>query len=169
MNQQEQIQALADRLLAQQRARITRDFSAEQASHETVRVVPGNKYTKVDVGSYGQWSGKLMVEHATGVIYGIKAYGQVHKGHRYGTLDTIGQWYWGRFYPEPATTPTARMHLQESTLPLDPPGSFKTVTVETSALLAMLERAREAMEGDSGDAEYESLLELVGFGEALLG
>ena len=36
----------------------------------TVRVKPGIKYTKVDVGN----SGKYMVVNATGEIYGIKAY-----------------------------------------------------------------------------------------------
>jgi hypothetical protein len=58
-----------------------------------VRVIPGRKFTKVDVGS----SGKYMVENETGVIFGIKAYGQVHKGHRYGTLDTINDFWWGEY------------------------------------------------------------------------
>ena len=57
---------------------------------------PGRKFTKVDRGS----SGKFMVDNATGEIFGIKAYGQVHRGHCYGTLDTIADWYWGRYYPE---------------------------------------------------------------------
>lgn len=57
------------------------------------RIKPGLKYTKVDVGD----SGKYMVENATGNIYGIKAYGVIHKGHQYGTLDTIHDWTWGRY------------------------------------------------------------------------
>lgn len=57
------------------------------------RIVPGKKYAKVDVGT----SGKYMVDMATGIIYGIKGYGQVHKGHRYGTLDTISEYYWGGY------------------------------------------------------------------------
>lgn len=60
-----------------------------------VSVKPGRKYIKVDVGT----SGKLMIDAKTEEIFGIKAYGQVHKGHRYGTLDTIDEWYWGEFYP----------------------------------------------------------------------
>ncbi len=52
----------------------------------------GRKYTKVDVG----YSGAYMVVNATGEIFGIKAYGVIHKGHCYGTLDTINEWYWGR-------------------------------------------------------------------------
>ena len=47
-----------------------------------VKVVPGRKYTKVDVGS----SGRYMVD-ADGAIYGVKAYGVPHLGHRFGTLD----------------------------------------------------------------------------------
>ena len=60
------------------------------------RVIPGgNKYIKIDVGSHGS----LMVEKKTGNIYGIKAYGQIHNGHYYGTLDTTDQFYWGDYYP----------------------------------------------------------------------
>jgi len=55
-----------------------------------VAVKPGPKYTKVDVGS----SGKYMVENATEKIFGIKAYGVIHRGHQYGTLETIDQWNW---------------------------------------------------------------------------
>ena len=43
---------------------------------------PGRKYTKVDVGS----SGRYMIENDTGNIYGIKAYGVIHRGHCYGNL-----------------------------------------------------------------------------------
>ena len=59
----------------------------------TVKVKPGSKYTKVNVGN----SGKYMVVNATGEIYGIKAYGVIHKGHYYGTLDTINEWNWGGY------------------------------------------------------------------------
>lgn len=55
----------------------------------------GRDYTKIDVGH----SGMLMIENDTGKIYGIKSYGQVHKGHYYGTLDTISDYYWGHHYP----------------------------------------------------------------------
>jgi hypothetical protein len=60
-----------------------------------VKIVDGNKYIKVNVGT----SGKYMVEKSTGIIFGIKGYGQVHKGHKYGTLDTINEWNWGTYYP----------------------------------------------------------------------
>lgn len=53
----------------------------------------GKKYVKVDVGG----SGKYMIEKETEAIYGIKAYGVIHKGHKYGTLDTINDWYWGGY------------------------------------------------------------------------
>lgn len=67
------------------------------ASMLTVVVKPGPKYTKVDIGPRHNMMGKYMVENATGVIFGIKGYGQVHKGHQYGTLDTVDQWYWGGY------------------------------------------------------------------------
>lgn len=53
----------------------------------------GKKYARVDVGS----SGKYMIDMETGQIYGVKAYGVIHRGHRFGTLDTIGQYYWGGY------------------------------------------------------------------------
>lgn len=61
----------------------------------------GQKYTKVDIGT----SGRYMVENATGNIFGIKGYGQVHKGHFYGTVDEIDQWYWGDYYPQRKASP----------------------------------------------------------------
>lgn len=57
------------------------------------RIKAGKKYTKIDQGS----SGRYMVDQ-DGKIYGIKAYGKIHKGHYYGTLDTIDQYYWGEYY-----------------------------------------------------------------------
>ena len=54
---------------------------------------PGKKYTKVDVGS----SGKYMVVNETGEIFGIKGYGVIHFGHFYGTLETIDDYFWGRY------------------------------------------------------------------------
>jgi hypothetical protein len=57
------------------------------------RVKMGGKYAKVDVGT----SGRYMVELDTGNIYGIKAYGVIHRGHAYGNLDTIAEWDWSGY------------------------------------------------------------------------
>jgi hypothetical protein len=59
-------------------------------------VKEGKKFTKVDIGT----SGRYMVENETGNIFGIKAYGQVHKGHFYGTVNTTDLYFWGGYYPE---------------------------------------------------------------------
>jgi len=86
------------------RARYLADWQRDQAKghdyplsvHEpqmVVKIKMGRKYTNVDVGS----SGKYMVELATGAIYGIKAYGVIHRGHSYGTLDTVADWNWGDY------------------------------------------------------------------------
>ena len=55
-------------------------------------IIPGKKFVKVDVGA----SGKYMVD-PDGNIFGCKAYGVIHRGHQYGTLDTIADWYWGGY------------------------------------------------------------------------
>ena len=60
-----------------------------------VKIVSGRKYTKIDVGN----SGFIMIENSSGNIFGIKAYGVVHKGLSYGNLDTINNYFWGNFYP----------------------------------------------------------------------
>jgi hypothetical protein len=58
-----------------------------------VRISPGQRYTKVDIGG----SGRYMVVNATGEIFGIKGYGVIHRGHPYGTLDTVDQWDWSDY------------------------------------------------------------------------
>lgn len=62
----------------------------------TVSVKPGKKFTKVDIGS----SGRYIVDNTTGEIFGIKAYGVIHRGRRYGTLDTIHDWDWSDYYAQ---------------------------------------------------------------------
>ena len=57
------------------------------------KVKIGRKYANVDVGD----SGKYMVELSTSKIYGIKGYGVIHRGHYYGTLDTIGGCDWSGY------------------------------------------------------------------------
>lgn len=89
----EYLRALVER---EYQARILRDypnFTPDMMTVETARLKMGRKYCNVDVGR----SGKYMVELATGAIYGIKGYGVVHRGHYYGTLDTVDQYYWGEY------------------------------------------------------------------------
>jgi hypothetical protein len=103
------IQALADLVLEHTRRQLAEEASQWQADAETVSVVPGRKYTKIDRGVKSSLSGYLMVEHETGIIYGIKGYGVPDRRYRYGTLDTIDGWNWGGYGPEPAAAaPEAR-------------------------------------------------------------
>lgn len=86
----------ADQLAEYRRTHEGMTINPETEKHETrTYSLAGRKYAKVDV----RGSGKYMVEVSTGNIFGIKAYGQVHKGHFYGTLDTIAEWFWGDYYP----------------------------------------------------------------------
>jgi hypothetical protein len=95
------IEQLAEIILKQRQAALAEQYSQDQADAERVSIVPGRVYTKIDRGPAHNMSGFLMVENATGRIYGIKAYGKVHKGHYYGTLDTADLWYWGAYGPRP--------------------------------------------------------------------
>lgn len=80
-------------------ARLHRDDLACQCNLDNAKTTThtGKKYARVDIGS----SGRYMVVIDTGEIFGIKAYGVIHKGHRYGTLDTVSEWFWGGYVAEP--------------------------------------------------------------------
>lgn len=70
------------------------DCEANRADR-VIHLRPGKKFIKVDVGS----SGRYMVEVATGNVFGTKGYGVVHRGHWYGTLDTVAEYDWSQYYP----------------------------------------------------------------------
>jgi len=102
----------------------------ELCRHATVtKIKSGTKYYKVDVGD----SGKYMVEVATGNIFGIKGRGQVHKGHFYGTLDTIADYFWGEYHPQrlSAPLPTGKWGYPKLTFA---PKQEKTVQAEPENL-----------------------------------
>ena len=96
MTAQDQLQALANTITAQQWDHlIAAHLDCEANLQGSVAVVrPGRKYAKIDIGS----SGRYMVEMTTGRIYGIKSYGVIHRGHYFGTLDTISDWNWGGYH-----------------------------------------------------------------------
>lgn len=93
--QEQKIESFAELLEQQQIERLYGHNLACEANIINAKVTTkqGKKYIKVDVGP----SGKYMVEISTEKIYGIKAYGVIHRGHYYGTLDEIAQWYWGDY------------------------------------------------------------------------
>ena len=94
------VYVFATRLEGEQRTRRRREYPALADDLFPVTVHVGPKYARVDVGD----SGKYMVVNATGEIFGIKAYGVIHRGHAYGTLDTIEAWDWSGYtaVPKPA-------------------------------------------------------------------
>ena len=101
------IEQLAELIQKEQREVIARRYSQRQADAEVVEVVPGPKYTKVNRGprwgpgrSDHNMSGFLMIENATGEIYGIRGYGQVNKKRHYGNLADAASLYWGEYSPE---------------------------------------------------------------------
>lgn len=71
------------------------DERRDAACKVTVKL--GQKFAKVDVGT----SGKYMVDLETGEIFSIKGYGVVHRGHRFGSLDTINEWDWRGYRARP--------------------------------------------------------------------
>ena len=76
----------------QKQGLLDKGYTLEFHPHE-VRIKVGRKYANIDVGG-PHWSGCYMVELDTGNIYGIKAYGVIHRGHAYGTLETINDYDW---------------------------------------------------------------------------
>jgi hypothetical protein len=91
----DKIQVFAAAVEASELADLARMGCNSEANRRSVIAVikPGKKYTKVDVGG----SGKYMID-PEGNIFGIKGYGVVHLGKRYGTLDNfrVGSRYGAR-------------------------------------------------------------------------
>lgn len=90
----EKIAKFGDLLEKQQIERLHKDKLCCQANidNSKVTIKQGKKYIKIDVGD----SGKYMID-SEGNIFGIKAYGVIHRGHYFGTLDTINDYYWGEY------------------------------------------------------------------------
>ena len=89
----EKLEAFRAMLEEQQFAGLAKRGFNPEYHKPTCRVKFGGKYAKVDVGD----SGKYMVVLDTGEIYGIKGYGVIHRGHYYGTLDTINEYDWSGY------------------------------------------------------------------------
>jgi hypothetical protein len=91
------LEALRALLESQQRARLLaegmRQDLLDSGNTYFATLKMGKKYCNVDFGG----SGKYMVDLATEEIFGIKAYGKIHRGHRYGTLDTINEYDWSDY------------------------------------------------------------------------
>lgn len=102
---QVKLEALATRLQKEQQARLVTDALDCQANinNAVTSIKPGKKYDRIDIGN----SGSLMIVKATGEVFGIKAYGVIHRGHAYGTLDTIDDWFWGFYHPVTRTSRVA--------------------------------------------------------------
>jgi hypothetical protein len=94
------VEEFAALVLAQRQAHLREAYpTSDQWEWETVNVKVRTKYTLVDVGPELNRSGKYMIENTTGAIFGIKGYGQVHRGHQYGTLATVSEFDWSGYSP----------------------------------------------------------------------
>lgn len=86
------VQEFADKVDAQTAMRLVREGFGSQIESNRVKVTFGKKYARIDVGD----SGRYMVDRE-GNIFGVKSYGVVHRGHRYGNLDQLEQWNFGGY------------------------------------------------------------------------
>jgi len=140
MKTQADIAPFAALLEQQQREAFTRDYPGAYLEERrdsacTVKVSMGKKFARVDIGN----SGKYMVDLETGDIYGIKAYGVVHRGHRYGTLETIGEWDWSGYVAQRKQAASSLYdELKGAGIPLDNHESdlYFLDTPESRAILA---------------------------------
>jgi hypothetical protein len=94
--QQAKIEAFRERLEQDQRTEQARRYPDGRLEPPCAVVSYGKVWARVDVRSPGGLSGKYMVA-TDGEIFGIKGYGVPHRGHRYGTTDTIDAWNWGGY------------------------------------------------------------------------
>ena len=98
MTYAEKLEALRAAVEEQEQAEVTERHPGLGPDYIKAVIREGKKYDKIDVIRGGQQMGRLMVDPRTGEIFGIKAYGKIHRGHKYGTLDTIDEWHWGSYY-----------------------------------------------------------------------
>ena len=116
MRTEEKLIHFAQRVETEQAERYRREFPEYEEDADPfakVSIIRGKKYVKVDVGS----SGKFMITEA-GEIFGIKGYGVIHRGHQYGTLDTIDEWNWGDYKPTRKPEPSEHKRLHGDICPL---------------------------------------------------
>jgi hypothetical protein len=92
---EQQIKPLAELLQANQLAGLIKDGTDCECNRDNRKtsIKMGKKYAKLDIGT----SGRYMIDLETGEIFGIKAYGVIHRGHQFGTLDTINQFDWSGY------------------------------------------------------------------------
>jgi len=93
-NLKEKLQKFGELLEKEQIERLYRDKLSCEANINASRVSikEGKKYFRIDTAN----SGKYMVDRE-GNIFGIKGYGVIHRGHKFGTLETINDYYWGEY------------------------------------------------------------------------
>lgn len=94
MTRQEKLEELRALMEKQTREYFLKEFGRIDVHEQSciTSIKDGKKYTKIDRGG----SGVYMVDEK-GDIYGIKAYGVIHRGHYFGNLDTINQYNWGGY------------------------------------------------------------------------
>ena len=94
MNITKKLQDFANLLEKEQIQRLYQKGLSCQANIDNCKtsIKEGKKYFKIDTAG----SGKYMVDRE-GNIFGIKGYGIIHKGHCFGTLDTIDEYFWGEY------------------------------------------------------------------------
>lgn len=121
-------------------------------SSAKVNIVPGRKYTKVDIGG----SGKYMVVNETGEIFGIKGYGVIHRGYKYGTLDTIAVWDWGGFRagPKPVEEVAEAKPETETTTPI-------RIGLKSNANFLFSQMRGDTLGGTTGDPLWRSIMHLT--------
>lgn len=97
MTTREEVRRFADRMERERRATLPPALLDFPAPAYRASVHVGPKYTRVDFDT----SGYYMVVNSTGEIFGIKSYGVIHRGHAYGTLDTLDAWDWSGYRAVP--------------------------------------------------------------------
>lgn len=156
---QQKLQALADLIEKEKQEYFSRPGWTLGVHLQSckVKIVPGKKYVKVDVGG----SGAYMVVAETGEIFGSKAYGVIHRGHYFGTLDTINDYYWGdyRAVRKRAAAKVAEVPPAPGTI--DDPIRYERVAADDPDRQAKLKAQREKYEQDAKAGQVLCLSDLM--------
>jgi hypothetical protein len=106
---QAKLTRFVDMFRKESNARLAREFPS--LPPEEIKTKIGKKYVNVDRRNAGVY----MVVIETGEIFGIKGYGVIHRGHYYGTLDTIADFDWSDYRAVPVGSQYVRGQIYAPT------------------------------------------------------
>lgn len=99
MTREEKIAALADLITREMALRHQANYPNSPLPPPRATVKTMRRYAYIDIEDGASCSGRYMIDGEA--IFGIKGYGVIHRGYRFGTLDSVHDFWWGDYRAVP--------------------------------------------------------------------